>query len=56
LFGLRFLFALLPSVFFLLAGAIIWKYPITEQRHAEMRAELARRAETPNQERAATAS
>ena len=43
LFGLRFVFAVLPSVFFLLAGAIIWSYPITEARHAELRAELDRR-------------
>ena len=40
LFGLRFLFALLPSLFFLLAAAIIWSYPITEARHRELRAEL----------------
>jgi GPH family glycoside/pentoside/hexuronide:cation symporter len=40
LLGLRLLFALLPSAFFLLAAAIIWGYPITEARHAEMRAEL----------------
>lgn len=40
LFGLRFLFALMPSVFYLLACAIIWNYPITAKRHAEMRAEL----------------
>jgi Na+/melibiose symporter-like transporter len=41
MFGLRFLFALLPSAFYLLACAIIWKYPITEERHMEMRAQLA---------------
>ncbi len=40
LFGLRFMFALLPSAFYLLAGAIIWSYPITEARHSQMRAEL----------------
>jgi Na+/melibiose symporter-like transporter len=40
LFGLRFLFALLPSAFYLLACAIIWNYPITKEKHAEMRAEL----------------
>jgi Na+/melibiose symporter-like transporter len=40
LFGLRFLFALFPSLFYLLAAAIIWKYPITEARHRELRAEL----------------
>lgn len=49
LLGLRLLFALLPSAFFLLAAGIIWSYPITEARHAEMRAELeaqnARRAQ-----------
>ena len=42
LLGLRVLFALLPSAFYLLAGAVIWKYPITRERHAELRAELER--------------
>jgi Na+/melibiose symporter-like transporter len=45
LFGLRFLFALFPSMFYLLAGAVIWRYPITREKHAEMRAELQDRAE-----------
>ena len=40
LFGLSFLFAMFPSVFYLTACAIIWKYPITEEVHARMRAEL----------------
>ena len=40
LFGLRFLFALAPSAFYIGACLIIWKYPITRQRHAEVRAEL----------------
>jgi Na+/melibiose symporter-like transporter len=40
LFGLRLLFAVLPSVFYLSAAALMWSYPITEQRHAELRAEL----------------
>jgi Na+/melibiose symporter-like transporter len=40
LFGLRFLFSTFPSVFFLIGAAIVWKYPITEERHAEIRAEL----------------
>ena len=40
LLGLRLLFAVLPSVFFLLAGAMVWNYPITEARHAELRAQL----------------
>lgn len=42
LFGLRFLFALFPSSLFLAAAAVVWFYPITEERHAEMRAELLR--------------
>ena len=44
LFGLRFLFALAPSLFYLTACAIIWRYPITQASHAEVRAELERRA------------
>ena len=43
LFGLRFLFAVLPSFFYLSACAIIWNYPITQEKHAEMRVELAER-------------
>ncbi|MEM9622679.1 MAG: MFS transporter [Pseudomonadota bacterium] len=42
-FGLRFLFSTFPSIFFLTGAAIVWKYPITEARHAEIRAELAKR-------------
>ncbi len=38
--GLRFLFSTFPSVFFLIGAAIVWKYPITEARHREIRAEL----------------
>ena len=44
MFGLRFLFSTLPSLFYLSAAAIVWKYPITEARHAEIRAALAARA------------
>ena len=40
LFGLRFLFSTFPSLFFLTGAAIVWNYPITEARHAEIRAEL----------------
>lgn len=40
LFGLRFLFALFPSLFYLAAGAVAWNYPITEARHKELRAEI----------------
>jgi Na+/melibiose symporter-like transporter len=44
LFGLRFLFSTFPSLFFLTGAAIVWTYPITEDRHAEIRAELDARA------------
>ncbi len=40
LFGLRLLFALIPSTFYLSAGVVIWNYPITRERHAQLRAEL----------------
>ena len=40
LFGLKFLFSTLPSIFFLLAVAIIWKYPITEEMHSKIQAQL----------------
>ncbi|MGA1676515.1 MAG: MFS transporter [Pseudomonadales bacterium] len=40
LLGLRLLFSTLPSVFYLLAAAIVWGYPITAERHAEIRAAL----------------
>lgn len=41
--GLKLLFALLPSTFFLLAAALLWNYPITEFRHRRLRAALERR-------------
>jgi GPH family glycoside/pentoside/hexuronide:cation symporter len=40
LFGLKFLFAMFPSIFYLTACVIIWRYPITEERHSELRREL----------------
>jgi GPH family glycoside/pentoside/hexuronide:cation symporter len=43
LFGLRFLFSTFPSVFFLIGAAIVWKYPITEARHREIRAQIEER-------------
>ena len=43
IWGLKFLFALAPSFFFLAATAVAWKYPITEERQREVRDELARR-------------
>ncbi|MDE0756650.1 MAG: MFS transporter [Pseudomonadales bacterium] len=44
LFGLRFLFSTFPSVFFLTGAAIVWNYPITEERHAEIRVGIAEKA------------
>lgn len=44
LFGLRFLFSTFPSLFFLLGAAIVWNYPITEARHAEIRREIEAKA------------
>jgi len=40
LWGLRFLFSTFPSLFFLTGAAIVWSYPITEEKHAEIRAQL----------------
>lgn len=45
LFGLRFLFSTFPSLFFLAGAAIVWRYPITEERHAEIRAAIDARAQ-----------
>ena len=40
LLGLRFLFSTLPSIFYLLAIAILWKYPITEEMHSRIQVQL----------------
>ena len=40
LLGLRFLFSTFPSVFFVIGAMIVWNYPITEEKHAEIRAQL----------------
>ena len=40
LFWVSFLFAVLPSFFYLASGAIVWNYPITESRQKELREEL----------------
>ncbi len=46
LFGVRFLFAVFPSLFYLIGAAIVWTYPITEDRQREIRAAIdARRRE-----------
>jgi Na+/melibiose symporter-like transporter len=41
--GLRLLFTVPPSILFFSAAALVWNYPITEKRHARMRAALERR-------------
>lgn len=40
MFGLRFLFSTFPTIFFIAGALVVWKYPITEARHAEIRAQL----------------
>ncbi len=48
MFGLRFLFSTFPSIFFASGALIVWKYPITEARQREIRAELESRARAPS--------
>tara|TARA_Y100001934_G_scaffold159700_1_gene190794 strand:- start:2605 stop:3963 length:1359 start_codon:yes stop_codon:yes gene_type:complete len=43
LFGLRFLFSTFPSLFFLTGAAIVWSYPITEERQKEIRRQIEER-------------
>ena len=40
MFGLRFLFSTLPSLFFITGALIVWNYPIDEERQREIRAKL----------------
>jgi GPH family glycoside/pentoside/hexuronide:cation symporter len=47
LMGLRLMFAVIPSAFYLLAVAFIWNYPITEEYHQQVRDELDRRDAVP---------
>lgn len=48
LFGVRFLFSAFPSLFYLAGAAIVWTYPITEERQREIRAAIdARQHEQP---------
>ena len=44
-FGIRLAFAIVPGVLFLIACAIMWTYPLTRDRHAEILAELKARAD-----------
>ncbi|MCP5182725.1 MAG: MFS transporter [Pseudomonadales bacterium] len=46
LFGLRFLFSTFPSLFYLGAAAVIYFYPITAERHAQIRLALDQRNAT----------
>ena len=46
LLGLQWMFVGLPILLSVLAGAVILGYPLDARRHAEIRAELARREET----------
>jgi GPH family glycoside/pentoside/hexuronide:cation symporter len=40
LFGLRFLFSTFPSLFFLTGALIVWNYPITAERHEQIRRQI----------------
>ena len=46
IFGLRFLFSTFPSIFFFTGALIVWNHPITEERHAQIRAEIEAEAQT----------
>jgi GPH family glycoside/pentoside/hexuronide:cation symporter len=41
--GLKYVYTFLPTSIFVLAGLIIWKYPITKERQARIRAAIDRR-------------
>ncbi|HEY5680636.1 MAG TPA: MFS transporter [Pseudomonadales bacterium] len=41
--GLRLTFAVLPAIIFVIAAAVIWRYPITKERQARIRAAIDRR-------------
>jgi GPH family glycoside/pentoside/hexuronide:cation symporter len=43
LMGLRLTFAVLPAIVFLLAAAVVWRYPITKERQERIRAAIDRR-------------
>jgi Na+/melibiose symporter-like transporter len=43
LMGLRLTFAVLPAIIFVIAAAVIWRYPITKERQARIRAAINRR-------------
>jgi Na+/melibiose symporter-like transporter len=41
--GLRYVYAFLPTSIFVLAGVVIWKYPLTRERQARIRGAIDRR-------------
>ncbi len=45
--GLKLLFVFGPATGFLLAAMIAWRYPLTEARHAELRAQIAAQRAAP---------
>jgi GPH family glycoside/pentoside/hexuronide:cation symporter len=49
--GLKYTYALLPTFIFMLAGLVIWNYPITRERQQRIRSAIDRR----NARRAANA-
>ena len=60
LWGLRLTYAVLPPIIFLIAAAVIWRYPITKERQERLRAAIdrrtARRAAAARAAAASTAS
>lgn len=42
---IRIFYCLVPTLLFLIALALVWRYPLTAPRHAKLRAGLARRSE-----------
>jgi Na+/melibiose symporter-like transporter len=45
IFGLRVFYSGGPMVLYVIAMLIVWRYPITASRHAELRRELAQRSQ-----------
>ena len=43
LMGLRLTFAVLPAIIFVIAAAVVWRYPITKERQERIRAAIDRR-------------
>jgi len=46
IFGLRVFYSAGPMVLYVIALLLVWGYPITSKRHAELRRELAERRES----------